>query len=513
MVHILIRMRAAALAHASTSRFGALSLIVGALVGLTIALSTFVLGFGETTTDTGGASRLALVTLTWVAGRIGFAAFSGGDPAVPIDLFRLVPVPQRRLARALLAIGFADPALLFMALAFGSTIVFGFRHGPAAGLTAAAGSVALLAAVSMLSTIVGALTPTGSRRRQDAGALLAALLISVVAVAGTLIGPLLSHLGSGQQPALGTTLRVLPTGWVAEATLLATRGDPAALLPLAALAIACALLAAWWPRILADRLVSGGSARRRSSDGNRRRLLPASAVGAVTGREVRAWIRDPNRAGFLLIAFIVGIGVCVVPLLSHGTTLLLPFAGLGTVVIAAAVSGNSFGFDGPCLALVLGVPGAERAEIRGRQLAWFLLVGPYSIGLAVAGLLVAGQRFAWPWVFGLLPAFLGGAVGLFPLISLIAVQPLDDNGTPGPTWVVKTYLTLLLTLASGLPAIGFLVAGALTDDTWIGWLAVPVGIVSGACCAIWLGRAAVARLRQRGAAIFEQLASAPAGRK
>ena len=453
-----------------------------------------------------------MVTLTWIAGRIGFTGFAGGDPAVPLDLFRIVPMPRRALAQALLILGFTDPSIVFIAVALGSSIAFGFRHGAVAGLVGMAGVVAILGVVSIVSTIVGALTPTGSRRRRDIGTLLAAFLISVVAVAGTLVGPLLSRLGSNETPTLGVTLRSLPTGWPAEAMLLAEHGSAAAVLPLAGLVALTLALWAWWPHVLAERLLSDGSSRRRGRTRDRRRLLPSTAVGAVIGRELRAWIRDPNRAGFLLVAFTVGIGVCVVPLFTRSTTLLLPFAGLGTVVIAAAVAGNVYGFDGPSLALVLGTADVERAEVRGRQLAWLILVGPYAMLLSIGGLAVGGSPFLWPWILALLPAILGGGAGLIPLISLIAVQPLDDNGTPGPTWVVKSYAALLLTVVTGLPALGLLLAGAVTGDSWLALAAIPVGIATGIGCATGLGQLAITRLSRLGAEIFEQLSNAPTGR-
>jgi ABC-2 type transport system permease protein len=513
VVRVLIRMRAAALANVRQSRFGIVSLIAGAVIGLLVAGSTLLLGFTATVSSPGGADELALVILTWSVGRVGFAAFSGGDPAIQLDLFRIVPVPGRRLSRALLIVGFTDPTLLFIAVAFSALVAFGFRHGVAAGIVGVLGEAGTLALLSIVCTMVAAVVPTGSRRRQDVGTLLAAVLISAVVVMGTLIGPLLALLASGRAGALSPVLRILPTGWGADATALAAEGRPVpAVLLLVALAVSCLLLALWWPRLLAERLVAGGGSRHGGQERPRRRLLPATATGAVASRELRLWIRDPNRAGFLLIAFVVGIGACVVPLISQSTTLLLPFAGLGTIVIAAAVASNSYGFDGAALAIVLGVAGAERADVRGRQLAWFLLVGPYAVLLSVAGLLVAHQQAAWPWVLGLLPAVLGGAVGLVPLVSLVAVQPLDDNGSPGPTWVAKAYATIILVVVSTVPTVVLLVVGGLSGEAWISWLGVPAGVVTGIACTVWLGRIARARLGRRAPEIFQVLVGASGGR-
>ncbi|HMH58087.1 MAG TPA: hypothetical protein VK537_02785, partial [Galbitalea sp.] len=85
MVRILIAMRATALGNARRSRFGILSVIATAAVGLVTAGSTLWLGFTAAGGAFGGADQLALLMLTWSAGRIGFAAFSGGDPGIALD--------------------------------------------------------------------------------------------------------------------------------------------------------------------------------------------------------------------------------------------------------------------------------------------------------------------------------------------------------------------------------------------------------------------------------------------
>jgi ABC-2 type transport system permease protein len=164
MVRILIAMRAAALRNARQSRFGTVALIGGAIAGLATAVSTLLLGATTTAGRTGGADQLGLVMLSWMAGRIGFAAFSGGDPAIPLDLFRIIPAPRTELARALLLLGLADPAMPFLGIAFAAVVVYGFRLGWPAGVVAVLGAAGSLLLISFLSTIVAAKVPTGSPR-------------------------------------------------------------------------------------------------------------------------------------------------------------------------------------------------------------------------------------------------------------------------------------------------------------------------------------------------------------
>lgn len=512
MVRVLAKMRGFALANARQTKFGVVSLVGAALVGLIAAAATLLLGF--TAPLVGGAAQIALALLAWTAGRVGFAAFSGADPAMPLDFFRMLPLRRGALSRALLTLGLVDPALFFIAIACGSLVAFGFRHGVASGLFGIVGALLFIAFASILSTIVSALVPAGSRRRQDAGTLIAAVVISAVFVTSTLTPAILAALAKGRDVVLALILQIAPTGWAGDSIALGAAGRPwEAAGVLVALAGACVALAAWWPSVLARRLESVGGSGRRHHGRIGRRLLPATPTGSVVSRELRLWVRDPTRAGFLLISMVVGVGVCIVPLVSKGADLLLPFAGLGTIVIAGSIAGNSYGFDGPAFGLVLTTPGAERADVRGRQFAWLLIVGPYAALLSLGALLIAGRPDDWVWVLGLLPAALGAAAGVSILVSAIAPQPLDDGGGPTPTWTVKVYATLILTVVATAPVLALLIVGGVVHAAWVGWIGVPVGVAVGV--AVWggLGRMATTRLVRRGPEMLEALASSPSGRR
>jgi ABC-2 type transport system permease protein len=69
-------------------------------------------------------------------------------------------------------------------------------------------------------------------------------------------------------------------------------------------------------------------------------VLHRTAAGAFAAKEVRMWARDPIRLTCLLIAVIVGAAACAIPRVSAGTNLLMPFAGIGTALIAGACAGN-----------------------------------------------------------------------------------------------------------------------------------------------------------------------------
>lgn len=169
MVRVLIEMRAAALRNTRRSRFGTLALAVGSPAGLAVAISTLVLGWTGGRTA-GVADEIALSTMTWCLGSMGFAAFAAGDPAVPLDLFRIVPVRPRRLARSLLALSLVDPSLIFVAIAFAALIVLGFRHGPVAGAVAVIGTAGMLVLVTFTGLVLatpatGVVSARGALRR------------------------------------------------------------------------------------------------------------------------------------------------------------------------------------------------------------------------------------------------------------------------------------------------------------------------------------------------------------
>src|SRR5699024_6783750 len=85
-------------------------------------------------------------------------------------------------------------------------------------------------------------------------------------------------------------------------------------------------------------------------------------------KELLGWWRDPLRLQDVALALAYALGTCALPLiLDFGA--LLPFLGVATVLLGAATSSNLYGTDGTALWMVLAVPGSERQDVRGRQLA------------------------------------------------------------------------------------------------------------------------------------------------
>ena len=497
MVRVLIGLRRAIARHQLTGTSTA-AVAVTAALALVTAVATLLTGWMSYAREATATDVLALVSLLWIGGRIAQSALAG-EPFLRPEMFSLLPLPRRRLAWSLLLIGLLDPAGVLVAVALSAVLVHGVRLGPAAAVTAVFAVALTVTAGSVLSTVAAGILGPGAHRGRDIGTMIVAVLISLLAMAGTMLPALMSALRHQSVPWLSVSLRLLPTGWGPAAVAAAARGDltgaAARLLGLVLVAVLAGGLL--WPAVLGRRMEGVRPARRGPARRTRRLAgLGHSATGAVAAKELHLWLRDPVRLSCLVIALIVGAGTGVLPRLTSGTGLLLPFAGTITVVIAAACACNQYDSS---MWLTVMTPRSARADIRGRQAAWLIVVGPYAVACTVILTAVSGQPQAWPWALGLLAAILGGGAGLSAIGSLICVLPLDAAGNPTPAWSLKVHVALVVVPLTALPVALVLVAGG-------GWLAAPAGVLTGAVLTVWLGHLAVTRLADRQVSVLHALA-------
>jgi ABC-2 type transport system permease protein len=117
---------------------------------------------------------------------------------------------------------------------------------------------------------------------------------------------------------------------------------------------------------------------------------------------------------------------------------------------------------------------------------------------------VSGYSWTWPWVAALVPALLGGGIGLMSYASVTALvpgpdahkrpeSPLDRADTTGPSNAL-----FFVALLPAVPAAGVLTLGTVLDSSVVSWLGVPVGVATGVLLARWLGRIAADRLTANG---------------
>lgn len=512
MVGVLIEMRAAVTRRQATGRRVVGTLLLVLFVTL-LAAGTLLAGLKHYRYPGAGANVVATLCFGWLLGRVSGPLITGDDAGLRMDYFKLLPIGARKLGYAMLAAAFADVSLVFSLVAFGALIALGAQSGAAAALTGAAATLLDLAlAVVAGQVAIAVFGPViSSRRGRDFAAMLLAVVITLLSLASSLVPFVAARLTDGHSPALSAVVRILPSGWAAVAVDAACRSDwRLAALSLAGLAALIAALVLAWPPLLARRLMmSPGGARRharaRGHGRDAKGVLPATPFGAVLGRELRLYSRSVLRSMLLMISFLVAVVVAVIGVFSGATTG-LPFCGLLFTLIAAACFTNCYGDDGTSLWLTLVVPGAARADVRGRVWAWFLVVGPAGLLLTVVLTAISGQAWAWPWVLAAEPAMVIGGGGLLAAIGAWSVNGPAPDGGPSPARVLKTHLALIaIPLVLLFPAAALLIPGAIGDSSLLRWLAVPAAVAWAALVGLRCTQAAVRRLEARGPEIFARV--------
>ncbi|MFJ4187271.1 hypothetical protein [Kitasatospora sp. NPDC089509] len=497
----------------------AASLIAGGACGALMAVGTVLLGLVDFPTPEAGVGTVALVLLVWTVGWAVGPTLTGGDPTLRLSYFTLLPQRPGRLALGLLAASFVGVTPLVSLVAFAVLVVLGAGFGLLPALVAVPALLLQLLFVVVLGKV--AVQGLGGVIRSRLGWELSALLVGLVC--GFLntgwfgIAFFLRLLGGHWAPTVGTVVRALPSGWAVVAVDAARRSDWAlAAACLTALLALTALLFALWTALLTRQSGRGtaGGGRAAVRRGARLRGVPDTPGGAVLGKELRLWARDPRRARFLRIALWTGLFTGLLPLLG-GFTTVLPWTGVVVALYAGALGSSLYGLDAGALWLTLVTPGAERIDVRARQSAWLLVVGPAAVLLTVAGTLAVPSGWARPWLLAVLPAVLGAGAGLVPLMSLLGPAPFPDRpgGQPldgfsdesGDQARLMSLAVLLLQPAAALPAAGVVLAGTLLHSAPLRWTGAAVGLGSGALYAWWLGRAARRRLAARGPELLDVL--------
>jgi ABC-2 type transport system permease protein len=244
----------------------------------------------------------------------------------------------------------------------------------------------------------------------------------------------------------------------------------------------------------------------------------------VVGRELLAWRRDSGRTLLLLMGLAISGLNLAVPALAFSAPGVLPFVGLGAALIVSTGVANVYGEDGTAFWLTRMVPGTERADVRGRQAAWLLVVAPAMAALTVALTALSGQGWPWPWVLATLAAVLGATPGLMVWLSVTRPVPEkdphrrsgpfdtgDDPGTAGAL-AAHGYLMLGLVALAAVPAATLVLLGDLWRRPALQAAGVAAGVATGGLLAWWGGQVAARRLADRGDELMDLLRLGPPAR-
>jgi ABC-2 type transport system permease protein len=482
VVGVLIEMRGAIMRRSTSSSKGRAigALLLAAFVTL-LAVTTLLTGVKHYRYPGAGANVVATLSFGWLLGWVTGPLLIGDDATLRMDYFKLLPIPAAKLARALLVAAFANVSLIFSLIAFAALIALGAQAGAAGALIGVMAMILDLVLAVVASTVaIAVFGPViSSRRGRDFGTMMLALVITLLSLATSLVPFVAARLTDGRSRALTDLVRALPSGWGAVAVDAAARSDWGLVaVSLGGLLALIVLLTLAWPPLLKRRLTMSPPSRAHPgrAGGSHRPVLPLTPVGAVVGRELRVYSRSVLRSMLLMISFLVGVLVAVIGAAS-GKTSGLPFAGLLFTVIAAACFTNCYGDDGTSLWLTLVVPGAARADVRGRFWAWLLVVGPVGLLLTLVLTAVSGQGWAWPWVLAAEPAMVIGCAGLLVLIGTWSVNGPAPDGGPSPARVLKTHIALIaVPVVVLLPGAALLIPGTLGHSVLLRWLAVPVSL-------------------------------------
>lgn len=524
MAGVLIAMRVAVLRHSLRGQKAAWTATC-TLIGLALAVGTILAGLGVIGPAAGTGTLLASLWGMWVIGWALAPLVSGGGEVLPPENFAVLPLRPGALATGLLTSSFVGFGPAVTLVAWLSLLPYAVTVGPASLIVAVPAIALQLAFVVLLGRFVNAVA--GAALRTHAGAAIVAIVwagsTALLAQGWALVAALAKTWGPAGPAALDTVTGWLPFGWPITAVEAAGRGDwPTALAVLAALAALIAVMLWLWSRMLTRRLTSRPASPRprRVGGGGVASLFGTGRVGAVAAKELRAWSRDLLRVNRWWFALVYGLVFCLLPALV-GWWGMAPYAGLATLLMAAGLSANAYGGDGTALWLTLMTPGASRADVRGRQLAWLTVYVPLVTVLTVALTVWSGESSAWPWVLGLLPGTLGGATGLVSVVSVYMLVPLTDPHKRGANPLSLganegsasglVYLLLLAIPATCAPSLALLWAGTATGTPLLSWLGVPAGVVTGAVC-VWLGgRLAYRRLDSHGPELLQQMRTGDTG--
>ena len=482
----------------------ALGIVVGVLVGLVALRATSTALTGDVT-----VVAFSLLTLGWLA--MSLLVF-GMDETVDPSRFALLPVRARELLPGLFVAGLiGSPGLATVLVALGFVITWARDVALAAAAAVAAPlgvATCFLAARFATSALASVLS---SRRFRDFAFAVLALVGAGLGIGGNLIGSSLGAEGGQPLQALGRVAAALgwtPFGWAWSLPADVARGrwGDAGLRLVLALALVAVLWWAWGHFLglrLVQPLESGGSAARIKQGTWVARLYPATPAGAVAERTLRYWRRDPRYlagvAGLLIAPVVV-----VVTQLSNpeGSAAVVAFAPVILAPLIGISVAQDVSYDGTAVWLHISTGISGAADRTGRVLSTLTIFTPLLLVLLVLSVGLSGQwRLLVPvtaLTVGL--ATIGLGVGCF-VGSLWqwpapppGANPFQRGNSGGLPALLSFSVATTATMVVALPTLAVVIWSVFTP--WAGWLALPVGLLTGALV-LRLGVRAGGRLLER----------------
>lgn len=490
--------------------------LLGLVSGLLAAAGTWAIVFvAEPAART---DVLLLVLAAWTAGWIIGPVLTSGAAMLRPEYFTLLPLRRRTLGTGLLASAFVGVGGAVTTIASLALIAYALVNADdSAALAAAAialiGAALLLVFVVALARAVYALL--GAAMRTNLGVELAAvqygLLLSSMMAGWAVVRPVLNSVpvflrdGFGAIPARAA-LEWTPFGLPVRAVDAMAAGRPSSALgSIALLAAITAVVTLAAIALLTPHVGDRTARRRRRPWGSRAlssaRLLPASPLGAVVGKELRTWWRDPWRSLEVRSAIWFGVFIAVYTAIA-GVPEIAGLAGVAVALTVALSGANLFGQDGTALwqLVVAESPESVRADIRGRQIGITVLFGLPAFVLSMAMMAVTGIfDYAVP-ILATLTALLGVGSGTAVVMSALGATPGVDphrrvNATDAGENTFGIFAAFQIQLWATAPTTGMAAALAFAGaslPSWFGVATLAVAVVN-AVAGAWLGGAIATR--------------------
>ncbi|WP_193070965.1 hypothetical protein [Brevibacterium sp. FME37] len=480
----------------------AFGLITGLVVAAAVVTSAALVSTG-TLDDSWLTAAVSILGFMWLLGPI---LLPGAVPVLNPQWFRTLPTPPFSIAAALSPSELLSVGTVVTAASLSSFVVVVSGHDGSTIIVAFVAAMTQLFFLVWLGRSAGALVAFMLRTRIGGwvaafqmSALLAVSFAGWVPVAALLIpdlgiGHMEAHTGSvwTELPdQLERALLIAPTGWGLAAVHVAMTSGPLALviLPLSGLLVLGLLLWTVWMMLTAAVLrqppaqvgsritVRTGRARslRRYGDGQR-----PDPMTAVAKRELKTWLRDPQRSLELRHAWMTPL-LMMLLVAPTAWSWSLPFIGVAAAVFAAMVAINTYALDGTAIWQLLTTPGAVRADVRGRQLTWMLMFGLPIMVVTIILCLFTYSSLAFV-AMGAALAAVGAASACAPLLSALMpaigrdarerISTGQNAGNPAGGQMMSFTFVLF---ASTLP--GILAAVLKLGDGWAAHLGFGLAIL------------------------------------
>lgn len=415
----------------------AFSLVASLSVSAAMVILSVLVNGG--TVDRGWLTlAVTAIGVTWLVGPL---LLPGTSPVLDPQWFRTLPMTPRSTAKALGASQPLSVGVVVTAVALSSMVV---AAAPAGAIAVGVGLVAMFAQAFLLLWAGRCVSRLVSRLlRTSVGVWLTSFQMSVllaVSFAGWVpfAAAILPDFGDGSSQAVTPeanaalpapaqeVMLLAPTGWGLAAIYAATEhmATPVGvILPLAGLVLGGVGFRYLWIA-LTIRALTGFPARAFSGmtarpSGRCSRPLPlwGGPVAAVVLREIKTWWRDPHRRLGLGHSWMTP-GLMLLFVLPTSWSWAAPFIGVIAALVGAMAAVNTYALDGTALWHILTAPGAIRSDVRGRQLAWFLLIGAPIIAATALVTVVVGSPW-WPVATAITVAAVGISSGASVVFGLI----------------------------------------------------------------------------------------------